>query len=183
MHSSRSLLNLCGFSLLFFDNDEIDQIGFRLAKQLGHQPIYGVDSKLDMDFDRVMHFAEGHGQAAALQKVVDTGEAFTKDIDAELAKSRITEVLRKMNSPGELPRNNELYMRMALIGGNSDYASADVVGQWYTRNLRIYANIRRPIHSPTDRALVLCGQGHEFLLEQFIVDSGVLALDQFDDLK
>jgi len=177
MHSSRSLLNLCGFSLLFFDNDEIDQIGFRLAKQLGHQPIYGVDSKLDMDFDRVMHFAEGHGQAAALQKVVDTGEAFTKDIDAELAKSRITEVLRKMDSPGELPRNNELYMRMALIGGNSDYASADVVGQWYTRNLRIYANIRRPIHSPTERALVLFGQRHEFLLEQFIADSGDLVLD------
>ena len=163
--------------------DEIDQIGFRLAKQLGQQQIYGVDSKLDMDFDRVLHFAEVHGQAATLQKVVDAGEAFTKDMDAELAKSSITEVLRKMNSPGELQRNNELYMRMALIGEDSDYAGADVVGQWYTRNLRIYANIRRLIHSPEDRVLVLFGQGHEFLLRQYIGESGDLVLDQFDGLK
>lgn len=33
-----------------------------------------------------------------------------------------------------------------FLSFDSDYASADVVGQWYTCNLRIYANLRRPIH-------------------------------------
>jgi len=163
--------------------DEIDQIGFRLAKQLGHPKVNGVDSKSDMDFDRVMQFAQSHGQAAAMQKIADAGEAFTNDIDAQLTKSSITDVLRKMNLSDELQRNHELYMRIALIGEGSDYPGADVVGQWYTRNLRIYANIRRLIHSPDDRVLVLFGQGHAFLLQQYIADSGDLVLDQFTNLK
>lgn len=163
--------------------DETDQIGFRLAKQLGRQQIYGIDSKMDLDFDRVMQFAQAQGQTAALQKVMDAGEAFTKELDADLAKSSIGDVLRKMNSAAELRRNHELYMGMALIGQNSDYPGADVVGQWYTRNLRIYSNIRRVINSPDERVLVLFGQGHEFLLQQYIVDSGDLVLDQFNDLK
>jgi hypothetical protein len=161
--------------------DEIEQIGFRLAKELDQQQIYGIDSKSDMDFDRVMHFAQEHGQTAALQKLMQAGSDFVKELDADLAKGTVLDVLHRMNSRAELQRNHELNMGMALIGEDTDYPGADVVGQWYTRNLRIY--LRRVLQGPDDRVLVLFGQGHEFLLQQYVADSGDLVLDLFNDLN
>jgi hypothetical protein len=163
--------------------DEIDQIGFRLAKELGHERIYGIDSKSDMDFDRVSAFAQAHGQTKVLNQIMAEGANFTKDIDTALAEGTILDVFRKINSPGELRRNHQAYLDMATIGQGNDYPGAEVVGQWYTRNLRIFANLNRIVQRPDDRILVIFGQGHAYLLEQYIAASSNLTLDQFNDLK
>src|SRR5215813_1687363 len=34
--------------------DEIDQLAFRLAKELGHKQLWSADTRMDMDFDAVM---------------------------------------------------------------------------------------------------------------------------------
>src|SRR5215472_9124171 len=40
---------------------ESDQIGFRLAKELGHKQIYGIDIQGDFPFDPIMEFAKKNG--------------------------------------------------------------------------------------------------------------------------
>lgn len=47
---------------------ETQQVGFRLAKQLGLQGVTGVDYKSDMDFDSVMQFAMKNGMGSVLKK-------------------------------------------------------------------------------------------------------------------
>src|SRR5579862_1250672 len=41
---------------------EVEQIGFRLAKSLGHTRLYGVDYRGDMDFDKLTAFSRKKGQ-------------------------------------------------------------------------------------------------------------------------
>src|SRR5690606_25934456 len=62
-----------------------------------------------------------------------------------------------------------------LVDG-SDYAGADMTGNWYHRNIRIYANILRSCE-PGDRLLLLIGAGHIAPLLHFFETSGEFVVD------
>ena len=47
--------------------NETEQIGFRLAKDLGHTTIYPVDADGDFPFQRVVNYAKATGQSARLE--------------------------------------------------------------------------------------------------------------------
>jgi len=44
---------------------------------------------------------------------------------------------------------------------------ADMVAEWHRRNLRMFAKLSR-LTGPGERILVLYGQGHAYLLREFI---------------
>src|SRR5204862_5766136 len=50
--------------------NETDQIGLRLAKELGHTAIYAVDVDGDFPFQRVVNFAKASGQSARLEAMM-----------------------------------------------------------------------------------------------------------------
>lgn len=58
-------------------------------------------------------------------------------------------------------------LQLALLGTTEDPAGAEVVGGWYERNLKIYANIARAIEGPEERVLVIFGSGHLAQLASF----------------
>ena len=41
------------------------------------------------------------------------------------------------------------------------------MAQWYTRNCLIFSNILSAIH-PGERVVLVMGQGHEYLLREFV---------------
>ncbi len=53
------------------------------------------------------------------------------------------------------------------MGRDADNAGAAYVSQWYARNCYIFSNILSVL-SPADRAVVIIGQGHEYLLREFV---------------
>jgi hypothetical protein len=53
------------------------------------------------------------------------------------------------------------------MGFPDHHIGADLVGEWYKRNLRIYANAWRAVEPGTDRVLLMMGQGHVWTLRQF----------------
>ena len=65
-----------------------------------------------------------------------------------------------MNSDTRVAEENGLYYRMARIGEPGDWAGADLVSDWFRRNLRIYGNIVKLADSPNERVLAVYGTGH-----------------------
>ena len=53
-----------------------------------------------------------------------------------------------------------LYYRLAHFGEPSDWAGADLISDWFRRNMRIYSNIIQLIDSANERMLVIFGAGH-----------------------
>lgn len=51
------------------------------------------------------------------------------------------------------------------------HVGADMVAQWYKRNLRIYANISQQVEEDDRRVLLLMGQAHIWPLRQFFRDN------------
>lgn len=55
-----------------------------------------------------------------------------------------------------------------FVGFPDHHIGADLVGEWYKRNLRIYANIWRAVQEDDDRVVFLVGQGHVWSLRTFL---------------
>lgn len=160
--------------------DERQQIGFRLAKQLGHKELYAVDHQIGMDFDKLMASAQKQGKVQFLQRVQEVIGKVSKAI-GELDKNHTAgEILAAMNTPKGLWQNHSFYMEMLEVDNGQEFAGADLVADWYKRNLYIFSNIKR-LAKPGDRILVIYGSGHAKLLSDMVRDTRGFRLE--DPLK
>ena len=175
------------------ERDEHNQIGFRLAKQMGHPKLYCVDYRMDYrkndpfipwdEFDRsVMDFftfAKEHNQEHLIPSPPIIEGKTTQDetgrnwIESEEYISIIDMYIRD-NEPENRRVDHQMYLRwIARIGLGDQYPGANWVSHsWYDRNLKIYVNLTRITESADDRILLIIGAGHVYLIQQFFEESG-----------
>lgn len=167
--------------------NEGNQIGFRLAKQMGHTKLYCVDywpehdpilEKIDDHLIDSDGFAETHNQKHLLDNFptfskgkITKNEDGTTGIESEKYESIIDMYMRRCDL--EIIRGQQqAYLRMARIGLGDQYPGANWLAHiWYARNLKIFVNLTRITESANDRILLIIGAGHTFLVQQFLEDS------------
>ena len=163
--------------------NERQQIGMRLAAQLGHDHIYAADYSADMDFDAMFAAGAANGQDDLLERL----PGMRADIEAHdalynQAHVSVGERLIATNDPEMIALHN-VYLTLAQLGSADDPVGANEMANWWGRNLHIFAQIAQ-ISEPEDRVLVIYGAGHKFLLDQFIDDAIELELvDPLDYLE
>ncbi len=161
--------------------NEIDQLGFRLAKDLGHKQIYPIDVDGDFPFDKVQEFAKRNGKQKELDEWMATIPKLLEHESAILKEGTISDLLLFMNEKERVRQDQELYMDFAQFADGKDYPGPDLLAEWYRRNARIFANLRGIISSPDERVLVIFGSGHLYWLQRNVLDSRDLELDRFGE--
>lgn len=146
--------------------NEDDQIGYRLAKELGQRVVYAVDEDGDFPFPRVMNYAKATGRAQKLSALEAATEARIRAEGEFLKSHTVLEMLGLMNSDASVAQDMAWYFDVVSLGDPGDYAGPDLLAAWYQRNIRIYHNIVALIDSPSDRILVTYGAGHLGWLRQ-----------------
>lgn len=156
-------------------NHEGFQIGYRIARDAGHPSIYLFDNKppfigslSGFNFSKFDSVAESEGRQDYLNTykklIMETFEANQK----RLAALSLYDNIRLRNEP---EFNNWNAQRMHLYelrsGTGTSWLGADWLGRWYQRNLRMFAYLLEMIE-PGDRFLVVVGDNHKWVLEQFI---------------
>ena len=150
--------------------NEIVQIGFRLAKRMGLEQVYGIDVDGDFPYDAVKAFADSHGMDGMLDEL---GKEIDRDIGAEsaqLARDTIGATLARINEPAHIVAGNHFYSAMTRIGAGDEQPGAALLGAWGLRNFRICARLIQNTQ-PGDRVVVVYGAGHAFLLRQCIAQT------------
>jgi hypothetical protein len=84
-----------------------------------------------------------------------------------------------MNSDERVAEDVGFYFRMAEFGEPWDWAGADLVSDWFRRNMRIYSNIVQLVDSPNERVLVIYGAGHLGWLQYAFSSNPNLRLRKF----
>ena len=159
------------------DRHEVHQVGFRLAKQIGHSKIYCVDhfrslaedlmiqEDLDDDLMDYYKFAKTHEQEHLLRSA--------QDKDSEPTYEPIIDMYIRLNQPEWIHSDHQKYLLSARIGLGNEYPGANwMVYSWYARNLKIYVNLTRITESANERILLIIGAAHTFLIQQFFEDAG-----------
>jgi Family of unknown function (DUF5694) len=162
--------------------NESDQIGLRLAKKLKLEKVYAIDTKAPFDMDTVVKVAQKFQFNDFMQKL-GTIPSFMEAENKKLRESTITQFYQHLNSPSYINQAHELYLALARVGVNDNYAGADLVADWYKRNLRIYNNLTRLSIRPEDRVLILYGAGHTKILQDLIDDSAEFEIVALGELK
>ena len=150
--------------------NEIYQYGFKLAARSGNRSIYPIDTWGPSLFD---DNSPGTKQVDAylnthLKGVIDTeNDAYIARDDKIQRDGTYLDDLRYLNTDAAIRANASWYSILDGMGRESNDAGSAYVAQWYTRNCYVFSNILSVIR-PSDRAVVLMGQGHEYLLREFV---------------
>lgn len=146
------------------------QYGFKLAARSGNRSVYPIDTWGASLYDenspvgkRVVAYLKSHFTDVK-DPVTDAGIA--REDYLELHGTYLDE-LRYLNSDGAVKANASWYSVFDGMGRQADNAGSMYVAQWYTRNCYIFSNILSVIR-PGDRVVVLMGQGHKYLLREFV---------------
>jgi len=150
--------------------NEIYQFGFRLAARSGDTSIYPIDTFGPTFIDesspsgkRITAYLMSH-----FNDVRDpVSDAYIKRSDELERNGTYLDLMRYLNTDAAIRANASWYSVMAGMGREADDAGAAYVAQWYMRNCFIFSNIASVVR-PGDRVVVMMGQGHEYLLREFV---------------
>lgn len=161
--------------------NEIEQVGFRLAKMSGHATVYPIDfpmwmngllpSEIEQPKPKPSPAPEARAEARAAEP--------RRDLPPHLARTEelmragtVTDVLRHLNGEAYVRADHAGYMEMLMPNESvAIYGRADLITNWYKRNLRMFANINRVAEFPSDRILLIVGSGHLKILSDLALDS------------
>lgn len=162
--------------------NEVDQVGYRLAKDLGHRTVYPVDVEGDFPMQRVANYAKANGRAEKFGAMMASMGALVKEQDDFLRSHTVLEMLEYMNSDSMAAKGLAFYYQIVPYGEPGEYAGPDLLAAWYQRNIRIYHNIVGLIDSPNDRILVIFGAGHLGWLQQDVANDAAVKLRKLAEL-
>jgi len=158
--------------------NEVYQIGFKLAKKLGHDRIYCSDASADW-FGAELDWDNYDGDAYLKTKgQYEKSKRYDYDSFYELSDSlksvqTLTEHLASDNKLENRLKDHQAYLTEVILEGAGDtYLGADGVARWYRRNLRICANAYYFTNfDKEERLLLIYGSGHVWQLRQLFTDS------------
>ena len=146
--------------------NEIDQIGYRLAKEMGHKAVYCVDADGDFPWQRVINYAKANNRTAELDSVDAGWGALTTQLDSVLRGHTVLQTMAYLNADARVRTDMALYFAVDRLGEPWEFAGPELIASWYARNIRIYHNIVALADSPNERILVVFGSGHLGWLRQ-----------------
>ena len=160
--------------------NETNQIGFRMAKELGHKKVYCVDWGI-FPGDPLYNYEKYASKDAELDSFLKgVYRIRKKETDAEherLFTLSVIDQLVLLNQPDRMEKDHQGYFDLMRIGRGKEYVGANYLSWWYGRNMKILVNIIRLTESPNDRILVIYGAGHNKLLTQFAKESGFYSVE------
>lgn len=156
--------------------NESQQIGFRLAGELGHETVYPVDVDGDFPWPRLSDYAKANGLKEEFQALLEEVEERVDAQSAYLASHTVLETLLFMNADERVAGDVGFYYRQVHFGEPWNWAGADLLTSWFERNIRIHSNVVDLVDSPDERILVIFGAGHLGWLRENVASDPTLRL-------
>lgn len=151
--------------------NEIDQVGFRLAQQLGHERLYPIDYQLDLPGDDLVAYCQKHNKMNEFEAFIQGIQDYVEKEDQVLDTMALPDYLARTNTDEFDRESNEAYIGHTLSWGDSDgEAGAHFAATWWERNFVILKNIAATLENKDDRLLVIIGSAHRAVLKDLILD-------------
>ena len=152
----------------YFEEGEIFQLGFRVAKKSGNQKVYAMDHPAEMRFDLFQQKAKEMQtiDESAFQKKIDESSNRTNSC---YSKNDLADILKCFNTEKELRENKSIYINLFnRLNKTPDFYGSDLVAGWYHRNLIMYSTIQNTVSDNDQNIVIIVGQGHAAMMQEFI---------------
>jgi hypothetical protein len=121
-----------------------------------------LTEQLNFDpFRDLTHYARQHGQEALVTQWSARIQQAGEQGDQAKLQRTLRETLLLTNEEAMIWRSHGAYLTgLFEIGVGHDYPGVDYITAWYSRNLRIFANLQRITEATDERILLIIGGGH-----------------------
>ena len=161
--------------------NEIYQLAFRLGKKAKNDSIYPIDHFSEMRFDLLQKKA---GENEELKnEFSESLKSFSNNYKICINEIELIKTLKCLNTAENRLSNKGFYVSLAnKIGVADNYFGANLVADWYRRNLLIYANFQAQIKKGSKNVLILVGAGHSAMIYDLIKNDKNFNLIEVDEI-
>jgi hypothetical protein len=166
----------------YFLLNEIHQLAFRTAKFCDLKKVHAIDVMIDLRFDKLMKSIEKANQNELLEKITSR-IAELESMDKENHKKySLKGLILELNKQDI--RDLDLGTYISFInpaGTKEDFNGANLVSDWYKRNLQMYSLMQKMTEIDDERIVVLLGSSHIAMFKHFIdLDENFKAVELLD---
>ena len=143
--------------------NEVAQIGFRVAKMLGHDAVYPIDQRVRYGNDSLDALVARRADLREhQQKELAAGQKEQAVEDEWREKTTIVQHLAAMNSEKALHGGNSAFTFGIFLpmGEGTNLGGPDLVAGWYQRNIYMTYRLLNVLKPGTKRVLLIVGAGH-----------------------
>lgn len=146
--------------------NEIEQIGFRVAKLIGLNRVHSFDER-EVPWKAQNLFEQLKHETELEKRFNESISEMTEDEERAHSSLSLRELLIKYNSSEMDCKNKSLYLVTNAAGVNENFAGAEAAASWWHRNFRMFARIQK-FSQAGERVLVIGGQGHMAVIRDFL---------------
>lgn len=156
--------------------NEIEQIGFRVAKMAGHADVYGIDEQPAegepdyFPYDKLQEAEAKFGQKGRIDAANASFKPRFEAFEANQKVQSVGQMLSQVNDAKQIRDERFFYYGVLDIGDTNTQAGADLNAMWYLRNAKIFAKLMH-VAKAGDRVLVVYGGGHSYWLRHFAAET------------
>ena len=169
--------------------NEAFQIGFKLAKLLGHEKVYCIDNNPPLpeslnEIDDWEAYADSLGHLELWQSFDQENLRYNTYMDTIQRHLNVTDYLLLINSEENSIRNKQLWTTgLVNVGYLDKYVGADLLGRWFRRNARIYANSKNLVSPKSnENLLIIYGGAHKWILDELFESHPDFQVEQLNTL-
>lgn len=168
----------------FYLKNEIFQLAFRIAKEVGLETVYGIDYKTSFPFGEVMEAIEKNNQTALKQKIEDGITQITSEFDNKIASGvSLTDLTYYLNRREMRDLSNHFHNNLMLeAGGLDDFSGPLLTSEWYKRNLYMWSFVEKQTDASDERIMVLVGSSHAAMFETFITGNKAWKVRELEEI-
>ncbi|MCK0158240.1 DUF5694 domain-containing protein [Cellulophaga sp. F20128] len=145
-------------------SEEVNVIGLEVARLSGTKKIYGIDNPIGFDYPKLIELANKNASDSIyVQNIMGSYEIQNK--------KPLLEQFAEINTTKYKMETFDLYNFLATMHTPNGFEGADIIADFYKRNLRMYTNFSDIPLTKNDRVLIIMGATHTAYFDIFIGNS------------
>lgn len=155
-------------------SEEVNVIGLEVARLSGTKKIYGIDNPIGFDYPSLISIANKKtSDSLYVQSVMEKYE--------KVNKKPLLEQFKEVNTKEYKMETFDFYNFLASMHNTDNFEGADIIAEFYKRNLRMYTNFSDIPLTKDDRVLILMGATHTAYFDIFIGNSPKYMLEKLEE--
>ncbi len=151
-------------------SEEVNVIAMEVARLSGTKTIYGIDNPIGFDYPSLIQIANQNAEDSLHVRQ-------TMTYYEQLNEKPLLEQFEEINTKAAKMATFDFYNVLATMHTPGQFEGADVIAEFYKRNLRMYTNFSDIPVTKADRVLIVMGATHTAYFDVFIANSSKYTLE------
>lgn len=152
------------------------QLGFRLAQQVGVSQLHGIDDLRPLNLAGALEATSSSTDQSNIDLLLRQGRGIESTKQWHSMKSSVREYLLYLNQQENLQYEHSILLNgLGHLTSQDQYVGADILTDWYAYHLRMYSNLNHMLaQEHSERVVIFLPSTHVPILKELIVSDPAL---------